>query len=402
MKLLWLLAGITLILGLTQEPDKPWVVIIGGQTHGYLSPCGCVKPMTGGILRKGTAVHQLTKGLNAVFLENGGLISATDRQSQMKAEALAESLAAMHVDAINVTAKDMQMGYAMLGQVQRLSGEKLLSTLHQIPEVGLLSSLARGPFMIAGVQASDSILSLSTFMQEAKLAHLQPVVMTGGGLSHARKIAEAFPQTRLVIYASSAMVDLEPIHIGETMLVSAGEKGKAVLRVVWNGRTFQGYEVMSLGPDLADDKQVKVIYQRYLSRVKEEKLLDKLPRTSETLFAGSKSCQSCHADAYETWSNSDHAKAFKSLEDVGHDYDPECVACHVIGLKSKHGFISRSQTPQLTDVGCESCHGSGVEHVMSPHDHPMGKAGSESCQSCHVPDHSPGFTFEKYWPQVRH
>ena len=50
---------------------------------------------------------------------------------------------------------------------------------------------------------------------------------------------------------------------------------------------------------------------------------------------------------------------------------PNWISCHVVGWNPqkyfpyKSGFWSLETTPQLTDVGCESCHGPGSRHVKA-------------------------------------
>ena len=105
--------------------------------------------------------------------------------------------------------------------------------------------------------------------------------------------------------------------------------------------------------------------------------------------------------------------------------DPECISCHVIGwhptnyFPYKSGFLSEKETPQMVDVGCESCHGPGGAHVAaeSGGDAALQKKLQQAmvvtkeesqtshgkwCQNCHDLDNSPDFNFETYWPDVEH
>lgn len=100
----------------------------------------------------------------------------------------------------------------------------------------------------------------------------------------------------------------------------------------------------------------------------------------EPPYDGLKKCKSCHEAQYESWLETDHAQAMKSLEageeaeakekaglDPDKDYteDPDCVGCHVTGYEKDGGYeIGRSGrvNKYLRGVGCESCHGPGSEY----------------------------------------
>jgi hypothetical protein len=78
-------------------------------------------------------------------------------------------------------------------------------------------------------------------------------------------------------------------------------------------------------------------------------------------YLGEKTCRKCHIKEYKTWKDTNHAKAFSYLTD-DQKKDPECIQCHTTGHGSG-GFVSMDATPELENVQCEQCHGSGSEHV---------------------------------------
>jgi len=149
-------------------------------------------------------------------------------------------------------------------------------------------------------------------------------------------------------------------------------------------------------------------------------------------FVGSKKCVSCHEESYDVWKKTPHADARRTLVELDppRNFDPECISCHVIGWHPQHyfpyegGFRSIEETPELADVGCESCHGPGGAHVKAE----MGSdealqeklreamvltkeeadvanglsSEKQQCLNCHDGDNSPDFNFEAYWPLVKH
>ncbi|HSI73617.1 MAG TPA: multiheme c-type cytochrome, partial [Fimbriimonas sp.] len=99
--------------------------------------------------------------------------------------------------------------------------------------------------------------------------------------------------------------------------------------------------------------------------------------------------------------SSAHAHALLTLEKEGHPRDPDCVSCHVVGLQFSTGFKSRQKTPQLANIGCESCHGAGAKHAAKP-SLKLRKLTEQACLPCHTTENSPHFDFKTYWKKIRH
>ena len=74
----WGIASSALVAGFLPQtrpvppaPAREWVLLISGNTEGYLSPCGCSKPMSGGIKRRGQMLKTLTVPGKTILLETG-------------------------------------------------------------------------------------------------------------------------------------------------------------------------------------------------------------------------------------------------------------------------------------------------------------------------------------------
>jgi len=91
---------------------------------------------------------------------------------------------------------------------------------------------------------------------------------------------------------------------------------------------------------------------------------------------------------------------------VGREYYPECVTCHVTGSGYESGYqIGTSERAHLVDVGCETCHGPGKQHVYTPlPENIRGQVPEKVCMECHTPEHSPGFDqlVAQVMPEVDH
>lgn len=125
-------------------------------------------------------------------------------------------------------------------------------------------------------------------------------------------------------------------------------------------------------------------------------------KTEEAKFVGSKKCRLCHLKEYKTWSATRHAVNFDSLEGAERE-DPDCVRCHTTGYGRPGGFVSVAETPDLTNTGCESCHGPGSEHIAAGKkvkagvewEKKINRTPQNACIGCHNPHVRQGERAEK-------
>jgi hypothetical protein len=127
-------------------------------------------------------------------------------------------------------------------------------------------------------------------------------------------------------------------------------------------------------------------------------------------YAGTVACGGCHAGALKFWQTTAHARAFATLKKAKRDRDPTCIGCHVTGYMRPGGTGDlRVATARLRDVGCEACHGPGLDHVAaqqggggpSKSDQKSGQITREVaasiCLGCHTPDQTNGdFDYADY------
>ncbi len=415
--IVWLAASIVLLYSVTNGMIAPerHVLLIAGAEEGYLSPCGCVKPMSGGLRRRITAIRQLFVPHKTTVIETGGFVKSSGRQDEMKAEAIAETMKLVNVAAINYGLEEARLGAGMAASLDRLSGEALVATGLAGGAIPVKKFKPSGPFLIGGIDPrTDQIAaalntkpeavdeSVRALTDEAKASKLVPVLMTRGDYESAEALAKKHPALRLIVCAAKSSPYEAPRKVGDTLIVTPGEHAKYVLRIEWDGKGFTAYRFIDLGPEFADDKEAQAVYTAYLARVTREDLLSMVPRSDTDAFAGSAACAPCHAAETRVWKDSLHSHALATLEKEGHDRDPDCVQCHVVGLRSVQGFKSRMETPRLSDVGCESCHGPSKLHSMNPTKNKLPMVGKESCMPCHTTENSPTFDFDTYWAKIKH
>jgi Cytochrome c554 and c-prime len=125
------------------------------------------------------------------------------------------------------------------------------------------------------------------------------------------------------------------------------------------------------------------------------------PAAGPPVYTGAERCQSCHAEAYTTWSHSKHAHAFDILVKSSQNYNPKCVGCHTMGYGKPQGFVSATATPGLEHVGCEACHGPSSQHPDTV-GKGYGSTSVERCRDCHTSENSPDYVPSTYIPRIKH
>lgn len=117
-------------------------------------------------------------------------------------------------------------------------------------------------------------------------------------------------------------------------------------------------------------------------------------------YVGSKACSSCHEKEYLSFSK--YSKKAKSWESVAimraklKDHElKQCYECHTTGYGKQGGFVSKEATPDMADVGCETCHGPGSAHAASGDPKLMTRRPTvETCTACHNPQRVEDFRFK--------
>ncbi|MDD3684667.1 cytochrome c family protein [Desulfovibrio desulfuricans] len=116
-------------------------------------------------------------------------------------------------------------------------------------------------------------------------------------------------------------------------------------------------------------------------------------------YIGSKNCAPCHEEQYNSFIK--HSKKAHSWNSVAimkpklkeHELQ-KCYECHTTGY-NKGGFKSIETTPELADVGCETCHGPGSEHAENQDPQSISrKPAVETCTACHNPERIQDFKFK--------
>lgn len=366
----WLLpvAGLALFgFGLGGGNNETVYVVITGGARGSIAPCGCTKPMTGGLRRMANAVRELKARHGAIWLDTGNITNSSGRQSELKVESYAQVMGELGVDVFAVT------------QSERSLGEGVVLSM---------KSLAKGIALDPIESPSVTLRGLTVLMDLPGIPH-EPAQIT---LVENSKHQD---QGTVTVFPSGGAAT------ASGPLVSPGEALRGLILVKFVDGQFKESKAIALEPRVADDPQATKAFDSYLSRLRTERLAEQVLRTNQGRFAGSGSCTKCHPSAAKVHQKSAHSHAMATLKLVKHDADPDCISCHSVGYEAKGGY-SPLQPRKFAEVGCESCHGASADHAAKPKQFKLQKVGEKKCLTCHTTRTSPAFNFAKNWARIKH
>ena len=416
-------------------------VVFTGEENGYLEPCGCSEKQLGGFPKRHTLINHLRKkDEDLILLSLGDLIGKVGRQDEIKMETALEALDQMGYAAHNIGEKDLDMGTDLLGYISQISNvdfissnidfaSQALETKHFIIKeietkdvtlkIGILGIVSPGLIQsdYQDIEVMDPVLSLKPLLNDLHDKTDILVLLSHAEMEESVEIAEACPELDLII--SGHLVDRPDLYIekvNHTYVIPVGEKGKYVGEITLSPQQKQTgedeyfkclppvIEITPLDERFADSSDIAMLLKIYQQRLKDEELLAQVFKSdtlSNMTFVGNDDCAVCHNKTFKHWEGTGHASAYETLVKAEHEYDPECVGCHVIGLNYFTGFETIESTPELKGVGCESCHGAGSDHKETQ-SKDYGRVGVENCEICHNDEHSPNFEFKDYWQKIKH
>jgi hypothetical protein len=460
-------------------------IVLSGEMRGYLQPCGCSRPQLGGLARRFNFLQSLrAKGWPVVAADLGDLPQRSGPQKMLKYITTMKALDLLDYAAVGIGQGEIAMpllealaNYALNNPSPRVVAANLQDRganqlYNGMVEAFELAGKHKGTaprVAISGLisdevvaRAKDPNVKVDKTLRQTlgQLRAQKPdlvVLLYQGSLKEAKECARfcvrcrkdnpALPAVDVILCLSD---EDEPPGVpdreGRTLIVRIGHKGRYV-GVVGAFRTGQPqlpfelrYQLVPIVEELETpkgkekDNPVIALMEEYAKEVQRGNFLARYPRSVHPVqlafpnaeYVGSLQCNNgCHKEANKIWQNSAHAHAYQKLVTSTRpslrQFDGECVLCHVVGFAYKTGFTDEKTTGHLKDVGCESCHGPGSEHVakprnmkvrelMNPWKVPPGPLAQHQhellvdkfCQTCHDIDNDVHWNFAKNWPKIIH
>jgi hypothetical protein len=411
-------------------PTPAVTLLLSGEMHGYIEPCGCTAGQTGGLARRAWLVESLEekRGWNVVGLSLGGSLdeSRVGRvQTRMKFDFTREALEGMEYatlalgreesklplrqdDLLQISTEDQQKPDWDLrfnsANVLPYPGEDLgISERFQIIETPAAEGSAAktdqvkiAVTSVLGESMSQGILGDDFFQIQPPaeaLAEVLPKMQAARPdlmilLSYCKPeeselLAKAFPAFDIVVTAGGPEdPNFRPEYVGKTMLLEVGKKGKNVGFVGFypgNAEQRLRYELVEIDGDrFKNHPRLHQMMQDYQDRLREERpdLLDNAeppPHPSGRTYVGAEKCGECHDQAYAKWASTGHSHAFAGLTTGRPDHEGPWV-------------------DRKWDAECLACHVTGwhpqqafryesgfIDEMKTPH------LANNQCENCHGP-----------------
>jgi hypothetical protein len=406
---------------------QPLILVVSGDTTGWIIPCGCTSNQSGGLLRRGSYVRGLQTDADVIYADAGGAPGGTSAYHRVKFEAILRGELAVGLAAHNIGGPEAALGADYLRRIARelavpfvsanvrdSNGTPFAEPLRIVEYPGrrvAIAGVLSRRFAVPGLEIDDPREAVLRAAADVKGRYDSLVVLAYAPEDELRQLAAALPEADAVIGGPTGQ-SLAPTQLGPTVLASATNKGKFVIRLGSAPGAARGWtgQVVEMDASIPDDSEQQANLRRYLDELgrrdfaaAETGLVPKLPAELPRDFrlAGNAACRSCHPADCTGWDASKHAHAWQTLTGRGAHVDPYCQQCHTTGFGLPGGFVSLSRGETVRSVGCESCHGPSAGHVRDPKVRTM-FAAKDQCGTCHDRENSPLFAYDEYWPKIRH
>jgi len=406
---------------------RPTVIVVSGDTQGWIVFCGCTANQSGGLLRRATYLRQLRASADVLYFDSGGAGAGVSPYQQAKLAAIFAGENAMGISAHNLGKAELAIGPDALKHLAESTNIPLISSNARLadntpiaPEIRIFPiqgkrlavvGVVSPQFTVAAITVSDPKQAVIDIVARHKGEYDSLLVLAYLPDDELEQLAASIPEADAIVGGPTGQA-IVPRHLGPVLLASATNKGKFLVQLeapvsdsaAWTGKIVQ------MGPDYSDDDSEVANLHAFLLQLKERDFTAAdsgfaplLPAGAppDYRIAGSKSCLACHVDSGEIWAHSLHSAAGQTLAARHFDVDPDCLRCHTSGYGLPGGFVSPRTTPLLYGVGCEDCHGPSEAHVENPRVRTQYSA-FDQCIRCHDEENSPAFNRDKYWKLIRH
>jgi hypothetical protein len=402
-------------------PAARLTVLVSGDTDGVLYAAPCGPGQSGGLARRGSILDDLRKKGPLLYFDLGNAAAGATPYDRLTFAAILRGEAAMGIAAHNLGPHEIALGGE---EIRRLSAELKIPFLStnvrdsegrplaeplRIVEVGgrqiAVAGIISPEYRIESVQVLDPAESIAAALAERREPYDRLLVLAYLSGEELPQLAARLPEKSLLVGPGS----VDPSAVEGNVAGVVGRQGTSLVRIDLAGDSKWTSTPIAVDAALPEQRaQVENMVAYHQELAAHDFAADTTGRamalpvelSSATRVAGVNACRTCHPHECVEWDNTAHAVAWQSLWNRGVHYDAACQRCHTTGYGWEGGFQS-VQTVATWNVGCESCHGPSMAHVLNPSIRtPL--IADQQCAECHDADRSPGFNYESAWRRIQH
>ena len=436
--------GTVFFLKRPQPPalPQPLTLLFTGDVRGRLVPCGCFTGQLGGLTRIATLFGK-DDAPDELRVDVGDAIAGGADFERIEYRYIQEAFAKMRYAALNVGWREAGLSAVQLREIKtrapvpmlsanlldKATGAPLFDT-HKIVRrgawrialVGVMDGRGLGDSLGEGLAVEEMNVALGKLLPKLRGQADFIVLLAFADEAAMANLARQFYELDVILGGKVQQPSQKLVTENRSLILATTNEARAVgtlsTRLLSPGKleAVKG-EVTLVSDRIPQDEEIRALAEAYRAEVRQTKLaIDDPAKLAENMvpgvkatatYAGTQSCATCHATAAKAWQGSGHARAFATLVSFKADADPNCIACHTVGFGTASGYRREFGETKLVDVGCESCHGPGSQHVeqrragaeVTARFHPT---GAGDCRKCHHGEFSRPFEYDKFWPLVAH
>src|SRR6185312_3640271 len=225
---------------------RPAVLVVSGDTAGWIVPCGCTSNQSGGLPRRGAYIAALQNEADVIVADAGGAPGGTSPYQRAKFEAILRGEIAMGLSAHNIGGPEAALGVDYLRRIAKelsvplisanvrgregsLAAPPLAIVEHGGRRIALIGVLSQS-FATADLPIDDPREAILRETAAAKGRFDSLVVLAYLSEAELLALAERLPEMDAVIGGPTGQ-SIAPRAVGPTLLASATNKGKFVVRL---------------------------------------------------------------------------------------------------------------------------------------------------------------------------
>lgn len=424
---------------------RPLSVYFTCDLSGRIEPCGCFSGQYGGLTRISTVLAKAPE--HALIVDVGDALAGLEDYHVLQHRHLLAACARLGFSAANLGRREARLSATQLRELAASSPVPLLSsnvvdstTGEPVVRPWVVVEKGGVKYGLVGVTDPDrldaepdpsvKLLGMTESLRRT-LEDVRPradvlLCLAFTDMSGLERLAREFYEIRFFLGGDvrQPSQSLAPVNQGWILAVTNQSRALGEIHAQRDPLTGRLSEVRGdvtlMADTIAQDPAIEAFAKQYRHEVRTAVLAidradddrgDRIPGVNPAAeFVGSAACAGCHPQSFEIWSKSSHAHAFETLIRRESEADPNCIGCHVIGFGEPGGYRRSMQAERLTDVGCESCHGPGSEHIRIAAATPPGQplpvsmrpVGAGQCVQCHHGEFSRPFHWDAFWPLIEH